>query len=131
MSRSRASEGSSSTAKGIPASRAAATWRARLPSPKDGRIASGGREQEGVGPLAVAVGDDGDVALGNAGQEAVELAWVEQRAVAGKQHDAVGALRFGAGDAGEGGLDVAGVGGVGDDLGPGVRGQLLGGRGRR
>src|ERR1044072_1040454 len=40
--RSSASEASSSTAKGTPASRAAATWRARLPSPKEGWIALGG-----------------------------------------------------------------------------------------
>ncbi len=49
VSRSSASEGSSSTSKGTPASRAAATWRAQLPSPKAGRIASGGRERQGVG----------------------------------------------------------------------------------
>ena len=49
VSRSRPSEASSSTAKGTPASRAAATWRAQLPSPKAGRIASGGREDQGVG----------------------------------------------------------------------------------
>ena len=32
-----------------------------------------------------------DVARRNAGQQAVELAWVEQRAVAGEEHDAAGA----------------------------------------
>ena len=92
VSRSSASEGSSSTAKGTPASRAAATWRAQLPSPKAGRIAPGGARTRALVPVAVAVGDDRDVALGNAGQQAVELARVEQRAVAGKQDDALGAV---------------------------------------
>src|SRR4029077_4432205 len=38
VSRSSASELTSSVAKGTPASRAAASWRARLPSPNAGRI---------------------------------------------------------------------------------------------
>ena len=88
VSRSSASEASSSTPKGTPASRAAATWRAQLPSPKAGRIALGRRQHQRVGAGPVAVGDDGDVALGDAGQQAVELARVEQRAVAGEEDDA-------------------------------------------
>ena len=41
-----------------PPARARATWRSRLPGPKLGAIASGGREQQRVGAGAVAVGHD-------------------------------------------------------------------------
>ena len=76
--------------KGTPASRAAATWRAQLPSPKAGRIAPGG-PAPARWCRSVTVGHDRDVALGHAGQQPVELTRVEQRAVAGEQDDAVGA----------------------------------------
>ena len=45
-------------------------------------------EDEGVGPGPVAVGDDRRIGRRDAGQEAVELARVEQRAVAGEEDDA-------------------------------------------
>ena len=51
VSRSSPSEASSSTAKGTPASRAAATWRAQLPSPKAGTIASGGLSTSALVPV--------------------------------------------------------------------------------
>ncbi len=121
VSRSSASEGSSSTPKGMPASRAAATWRAQLPSPKEGSIASGRRERQGVGAGAVAVGDDRDVALRHAGEQALELARRQQRAVDREQHDALGAELLGAGDAGEGRARVAALVGIGDQLGAGAR----------
>ena len=131
VSRSRASEASSSTANGTPASRAAATWRAQLPSPKAGRIASGGEQDERVGAGPVAVGDDRDVALGHAGQQPVELARVEQRAVAGQQHDAVGARLERRGDPEQRRLGVAVVGRVGDHLGAGRGGDRSAAAARR
>ena len=68
-------------------------------------------------PVPWRSGTIADVALGHAGQQPVELARVEQRAVAGEQDDAVGAVGFGAGDPGQRRLDVAVVLGVGHDLG--------------
>ena len=73
-------------------------------------------EDEGVGAGAVAVGDDRDVARRDAGEQPVELARVEQRAVAGQEDDALRAVRFGAGDPGQRGRDVPLVGGVGQHL---------------
>ena len=50
--------------------------------------ARAGAERERVGAGPVAVGDDRDVALGQAGEQPLELARVQQRAVAGEEDDA-------------------------------------------
>ena len=88
VSRSRASEATASTANGIPgvAGRVDVALPAALAERGPDRV--GGREHERVGAGPVAVGDHRDVAFGDAGQQAVELARVEQRAVAGQKHDA-------------------------------------------
>ena len=82
-------------------------------------------------PVPWRSGTIADVALGDAGQQPVELARVQQRAVAGEEDDALGALGFGAGDPRQGRLDVAAVVGVGDDLGSRLGGELLRRPGRR
>ena len=93
--------------KGMPASRAAATWRAQLPSPKAGAIAPGGASARALVPVPWRSGTIADVARGQPGQQAVELTRVEQRAVAGEQDDAGRARRLGARDPGQRRLDVA------------------------
>ena len=75
---------------------------------------AGRRQRQRVGAGPVAVGDDGDVALGDAGQQAVELARVEQRAVAGEEDDAARRRALGAGDPGQRRPGVASFVGVGD-----------------
>jgi hypothetical protein len=93
--------------------------------PEGGVDHVGRAEEQGVGAAAVAVGDDPDVAAGDAGQQAVELARIEQGTVAREQHDPLRALDFGPGDPRLRGLDVAGILGVRHHLRAHSRGQLL------
>ena len=86
---------SSSTAKRDARPRAArSTWRAQLPSPKAGPIASAGASSEGVGAGAVAVGDDRDVGARASGRAAASSSRGSSSGQSpGSSADALGAER--------------------------------------
>ena len=128
VSRSRPSEASSSTPKAIAglAGGGHVAGAAALAEGGDDRVRRA--QRQGVGAGAVAVGDDADVALRDSGQQVVELARIQQRAVAGQQDDALGAVGFGQGDPGQRRLEWPPSLGSGTTSAPAVGGQLLGDR---
>ena len=69
------------------------------PRRRPGGSRSGGASASALVPVPWRSGTIADVALGHPGQQPVELARVEQRAVAGEQHDALGPVGLGPGDA--------------------------------
>ena len=94
VSTSSTSERGSATRQRAPLAPAACSWRSRLPGPKLGAIASGGVSSSALVPVPWRSGTIDDVGRAHgAGQQLVELARVERRAVAGdEQHALVVAL---------------------------------------
>ena len=123
VSRSSASEGSASTANGTPASRAAATWRSRLPGPKAGRIASGGESTRALVPVPWRSGTTATYRSGTAVKSPSSSRGSSSGQSPGRRTTHRASLLERPGDPQQGRLGVALIRGIGDQLGAGGLGE--------